>query len=229
MLANKYFEIAREDLDNSIILLNNSILNNALFQLAQSFEKANKSLLISILQKQNQGIDEKLIENEIHRIGHNKKDVVNKILKYFKNSNSNNDFDIISNILSKKIKSFDLFTNLSKLNYIVQNDLNIFNKIKSNKIIQDQELEYLRQKFTENITFQYKILTFILIRYFTDIENNLRYPTAKNNYSHDNYNNKNLSSIKTLIQFNKELLGIIQDLRTKVRTEDTMMSDLINR
>ena len=193
---NKYFEIAKYDLNKSIILLNNSILNNAFFQLAQSFEKANKSLLISIIQKQNLGIDEKSIEKEIHRIGHNKKDVVNKILKYFKSSNPNNDFDTISNILSKKIKSFDLFTNLSKLDSIVQNDLNNFNKIKSNKITQDQELEYLRQKFAENIIFQYRILTFILIRYFTDVENNLRYPTAKNNYSHDNYNNKNKFLVK---------------------------------
>ena len=193
---NKYFEIAKYDLNKSIILLNNSILNNAFFQLAQSFEKANKSLLISIIQKQNLGIDEKSIEKEIHRIGHNKKDVVNKILKYFKSSNPNNDLDTISNILSKKIKSFDLFTNLSKLDSIVQNDLNNFNKIKSNKITQDQELEYLRQKFAENIIFQYRILTFILIRYFTDVENNLRYPTAKNNYSHDNYNNKNKFLVK---------------------------------
>ena len=98
------------------------------------------------------------------------------------------------------------------MNIIAQNDLNIFNKIKNNKIIQDQELEYLRQKFAEHSIFQYKILTFILLRYFTDVENNLRYPTAKNNYSHDNYNNKNLSSLKILIQFNKELLEIIQDL-----------------
>jgi hypothetical protein len=213
-MANKYFEIARDDLDKSIILLNNSLLNNSVFQLAQSFEKANKSLLIPILQKQNQGIDEKLIEKAIHRIGHNKKDIINKILKYFKSSNSNNDLD--TNILSKKIKSFDLFTNLSKLNIIAQKDLNIFNKIKGNNTLQDQELEYLRQKFAKHGIFQYKILTFILIRYFTDVENNLRYPTAKNNYSHDNYNNKNLSSIKILIQFNKELMEIIQDLRTNL-------------
>ena len=111
--ANKYFEIARDDLNKSIILLNNSILNNAVFQLAQSFEKANKSLFISTSQKQNQGIDEKSIEKVIHRIGHNKKDIVNKILKYCKSSDPNNDLDTISNILSKKIKSFDLFTNLS--------------------------------------------------------------------------------------------------------------------
>ena len=216
MPANKYFEIARDDLDKSIILLNNSILNNAFFQLAQSFEKANKSLLISILHKQNQGIDEKSIEKVIQRFGHNKKDVVNKILKYLTSCNPNNDLNTISNILSKKIKSFDLLTNLSKLNIIMQNDLNIFNNIKSNKIIQDQELEYLRQKFAEHIIFQYKILTFILIRYFTDVENNLRYPTAKNNYSYDNYNKKNFSSIKILIQFNKELFEIIQDLRTNL-------------
>ena len=103
------------------------------------------------------------------------------------------------------------------MNNIVQNDLNIFDKIKGNKILQDQELEYLRPKFTTNIIFQYKIYTFILIRYLIDIENNLRYPTAKNNYSFDNYiNNKNLKFLKILIQFNKELLEIIQYLRTNL-------------
>jgi hypothetical protein len=185
--------------------------------LAQSFEKANKSILVKIMIIENPSIISEEIEKQLLRYSHNKKKIIKQIIKHFKSKDPSNEFDNITEKLEKKIDSYTLFNDLQNFSPILKNDLNFYIQIKQQKKISDIDLEYIRQKFNQSYPYKYRIITHILVRYYHDIENNIRYPTEKNNFSMNNdfNNSKNRINLEKIASLNDEFLNIVNAILIK--------------
>ena len=219
VIANEYLEQSKNDFEIFKLLLNGKSVNNALFYLSQSYEKLNKYFLIIIRFKENSSnISEKEIEEEMLKYGHDKKKVVKEIISFFKINGQSNEIDKINEFLSRIILPFNVFKDAAKFCNTIQIDLDFYDKTKQSKVIQDSKLEYLRQKFCEKEIYKYRIITYILIRYFNDIENHLRYPTEKNNFSFKNsFNNvNNITCIKNFIILYTDLSNVVALLITSL-------------
>ena len=220
VIANEYLEQSNNDFEIFKLLLNYNSINSAFFNLSQSFEKLNKYLLVLIRFKEySSNISEKEIEEEMLKYGHDKKKVVREIISFFKKNYQNSEIDKINEFLSRTIISFNIFEDTDKFCKTIQLDLDYYNKIKQSIALQDIKLEYLRQRFFEKEFYKYRIIAYILIRYFNDVENDLRYPTEKNNFSFKNsFNNvNNISCIRNLIilysDFSNVVTSLVQSLK----------------
>jgi hypothetical protein len=107
------------------------------------------------------------------------------------------EFQQIKGKLSKSIKSFKLIESIKDFHATISEDLSLYDNLRTTA---NAQFDFLHQKYHETDVYKYQIICYILRRYFTDIENIIRYPMDLNGYSIDNPLNQknNKSSIKKL-------------------------------
>lgn len=186
-----------------------------MFYLSQSFEKANKSLL-ALIKQEFLGESESITEEYLSkRIGHDKKQATKEIIRFLQERNSNTASEQIKVAMSKTIKSFKLVESVKDFQATINEDLSLYDNL---KIIANTQHDFLHKRYNESDTYKYQIISYMLRRYFTDIENVIRYPTELNDYSIDNpFNHSgNENSIKRLSKIVEGFLDIVSIMSTQL-------------
>jgi hypothetical protein len=214
--------VAKDDLAISKILLQSNFYAHSMFYLSQSFEKANKCLLALIKQEYLTESESTIEEYLSKRIGHDKKQATKEIIHFLQERNNNMEFEQIKGKLSKSIKSFKLIESIKDFHSTINEDLSLYNNLRTTANAQS---DFLHQKYYENDEYKYQIICYILRRYFTDIENIIRYPTDLNDYSINNPFNDtdNESSIKKLFKIIDGFFDIITSLSARLLKTRSMV------
>jgi HEPN domain-containing protein len=189
------------------LLLENNFFVHSMFYLSQSFEKAIKSLLV-ILEEKNTTISESDIEQNLSRIGHDKKKMMKKVIDFLKQNNNNAEFEKIKEELNKSIKSYKHFESIELFKSQVKEDFCLNEKMKAPPTSQSA---FLHKKYYERNSYKFRIIGYILRRYFNEIESNVRYPTQANSHTiHNAFNdNESKGPIKMLYKITSAFLDIV--------------------
>ena len=161
------------------LLLENNFFVHSMFYLSQSFEKAIKSLSV-ILEEKNTTISESDIEQNLSRIGHDKKKMMKRKLSTSEQNNNNAEFEKIKEELNKSIKSYKHFESIELFKSQVKEDFCLNEKMKAPPTSQSA---FLHKKYYERNSYKFQIIGYILRRYFNEIESNVRYPTQANSHT----------------------------------------------
>jgi hypothetical protein len=210
-LYNSLLDAANLDLKIAAKLLTKDDFSiHSLFYLSKSFEKANKSLL-AFMKMEYSKEGERDVETYLIKCGHDKKEIIKNIIKFFKQQYSIHEFDHISENLSKVIEHYKSFKSMDEFTVMVNKDYYFFKVMNSNSGYDIGKYCFLYQKYHENDLYKYRIICYLLNRYFQNIENIVRYPTEENGYTINNPFNRqeNKVSIERLLQIMKDWIKII--------------------
>jgi hypothetical protein len=216
-LADIYYELlvtAKSDITVANILLENNIIIHCLFYLSQAFEKANKSLLAIIKQKY-LGEDEQATEDYLpKRIAHDKGRATKEIIEFFRKNGHGTDFDQIRNEL-QQFKPYKHFTSIKEFHSRVNEDFSIYSTFNKSP---DVKSSILHCKYHESKFYKYQTVCYILRRYYNDIETNIRYPTAGNNFSIKNPFNQQSSkgALQKLSLMCQDLIEVVSSISTEL-------------
>lgn len=210
-LYSELLEVAKTDADVAHVLLQRGEIIHSLFYLSQSFEKANKSLLALIKEKflnEDRNATEEYLSK---RIGHDKKRATKEIIDFFKRKEKEKDFNQIKDELPKFIKPYKHFTSVKEFHSRINEDFIIYTELRESS---RGRTSFLHQKYAESKFYEYQIVSYILRRYYNDIETHIRYPTSENNFSIKNPFNEISSkdALNKLSIMTKDLVNVVSSI-----------------
>lgn len=106
-----------------------------------------------------------------------------EVIEFLQREGKGKDFDQIKNELPRYIQSYSHFNSITAFHSNVNNDFKVLETFRSPLT---PTSHFLHQKYKESKFYMYQILCYILRRYYSDVETNIRYPTPANSFTSTN-------------------------------------------
>lgn len=230
-LYTSLLDIAKLDYNAATVLTSNGLFAQALFYAEQSFEKANKSVIV-YYETVHRGIKQEEVDRELKKeFGHFNRRATAKVLKllidkekekYLSMGGSENDefitkpYELLeefqkSNFKEDLIPYFNNAINRIYYNYYIQ----FSGKTKNESI--DPKIRYLRDQYT-NPTSKYQSLSWLLSSYLDGLEIYARYPIKEHKYNNIKFLNipENKNACHLLLEMIDDFLDVVPLIWEKI-------------